>query len=337
MKKLTALCLALVLALSLVGCSDKNMTFDIGNATQIQIRSGLTGDEVIIEDSEFVKGVTENINSLTFEKMNKVSGVGYTYMLTWMDETDRKIASITITEENGYQISHDGYYYKVGAGLAVDMQPILEMLDISLSSLPAPDPSVDFDAPYSQIHSGTISDIFTEGSGEDRAEVVAVNINESNETMYFTLTESTEYKQLFSATGLIWDDESKDLLSKGVWVEIESEGHHNSNKNTALVVTVFSKSDITQAKLSIDMLKAIIEQKGDNLTWNDFAPYYGEDIGSGMYIIRYPITQDYCLKIVGGGVDIPPIAFYLVSETDDYNSINVLTEDIDDFIQRFNQ
>lgn len=138
MKMFITLCLALVLTLSLVGCSDKTMTFDIGNATQIEIKSGLTGDEVIIEDSAFVKGVTENINSLTFEKMGKVDGVGYAYMLTWTDETDRTVASITITEENGYQISHDGYYYKVGADLAIDMQPILEMPNIALSSSQAP-------------------------------------------------------------------------------------------------------------------------------------------------------------------------------------------------------
>ena len=46
MKKLMALVLALVCVLGLVGCSDKNMTFDIGTANKINIKSGLTGDEV---------------------------------------------------------------------------------------------------------------------------------------------------------------------------------------------------------------------------------------------------------------------------------------------------
>lgn len=141
MKKLIAFVLALVCVLVLVGCSEKRMTFDIGNATQIQIISGLTDDEVIIEDTEFVKDVTENINSLTFEKMGKVDGTGYACMLVWMNETYNEIARITITEENGYQISHDGYYYKVGADLAIDMQPIWEMLNIAISSSPAPDPT----------------------------------------------------------------------------------------------------------------------------------------------------------------------------------------------------
>ncbi len=129
MKKIIAVCLVLVLVLSFAGYFDKIMTFDIGNAVQLKIKSGLTGDEVIVEDADFIKGITENINSLRFEKTGKVEGAGYYYMLTWMDETDNKVASITITQENGYQISHNGYYYKVGAGLAIDTQPILEILN----------------------------------------------------------------------------------------------------------------------------------------------------------------------------------------------------------------
>ena len=105
MKKYIALVLALVCVLGLAGCSDKNMTFDIGTANKINIKSGLTGDEVNIADNEFIQSITENINSLRFEKTSKVNGkVGYAYMLTWFDTEDNQIARITITEENGYQI-----------------------------------------------------------------------------------------------------------------------------------------------------------------------------------------------------------------------------------------
>lgn len=139
MKKYIALVLALVCVLGLVGCSDKNMTFDIGTANKINIKSGLTGDEVNIADNEFIQSITENINSLRFEKTSKVNEkVGYAYMLTWFDTEDNQIARITVTEENGYQISHDGYYYKVGADLCIDTELIDEMLNIALSSAPAP-------------------------------------------------------------------------------------------------------------------------------------------------------------------------------------------------------
>ena len=130
MKKYIALFLALVCVLGLAGCSDKNMTFDIGTANKINIKSGLTGDEVNIADNEFIQSITENINSLRFEKTSKVNGkVGYAYMLTWFDTEDNQIARITITEENGYQISHDGYYYKVGADLCIDITLINELLN----------------------------------------------------------------------------------------------------------------------------------------------------------------------------------------------------------------
>ena len=130
MKKYIALVLVLVCVLGLVGCSDKNMTFDIGTANKINIKSGLTGDEVNIADNEFIQSITENINSLRFEKTSKVNEkVGYAYMLTWFDTEDNQIARITITEENGYQISHDGYYYKVGADLCIDITLINELLN----------------------------------------------------------------------------------------------------------------------------------------------------------------------------------------------------------------
>lgn len=130
MKKLVALILSLTFVLALVGCGNKGLTLDIGEASKISITSGLTGDKVDISDKESIKNITENINSLRFERTsvddNKKNG--YAYMLTWFDTEDKQIARITITDENGYQISYDGYYYKVGADLCIDTDLINEML-----------------------------------------------------------------------------------------------------------------------------------------------------------------------------------------------------------------
>ena len=115
------------------------MTFDIGTANNINIKSGLTGDEVNIADNEWIQSITEDINSLRFERTSATNGkVGYAYMLTWFDTEDNQIARIIITDENGYQISYDGYYYKVGADLCIDTELIGEMLNIALSSALAP-------------------------------------------------------------------------------------------------------------------------------------------------------------------------------------------------------
>ena len=43
MKKFVASFLVLVLALSMVGCSEKSMKFDIGEASKIELRSGTDG------------------------------------------------------------------------------------------------------------------------------------------------------------------------------------------------------------------------------------------------------------------------------------------------------
>ena len=125
MKKLIAFVLSIACILGLVSCSDKNMRFNIEAASSIDIKSGLTGDEVILADKEFIQKITENINSLRFEKASPSDeDDGYIYSLTWLDKEDKPIETIMITEENGYQIRHDGYYYRVGADLAIDTEMI---------------------------------------------------------------------------------------------------------------------------------------------------------------------------------------------------------------------
>ena len=130
MKKFTAFLLTLVYALSLAGCSGRNMTFDIGEASSIKIVSGLSGDKATIADQGFIQTITEHINSLRFEKTASSEGVkGYAYTLTWLDAESKTIATVTVSDENGYQINHDGYFYKVGADQNIDVTLIAETLD----------------------------------------------------------------------------------------------------------------------------------------------------------------------------------------------------------------
>ena len=133
MKKLVVFVMILVCLMSLFSCS--TMTLDIGEASKINIKIGLTGDEVTITDKTFIQNITEDINALRFEKTSVSDGKGdYVYLLTWIDTDNHQIAAITITEENGHQISHDGYYYKVGADLNIDTALIDEILHKTLSS-----------------------------------------------------------------------------------------------------------------------------------------------------------------------------------------------------------
>ena len=52
--------------------------------------------------------------------------------------------------------------------------------------------------------------------------------------------------------------------------------------------------------LTMEKLKALVSAKGKELTWSDFEQFEGEDIGSGLYIMEYPI--DSAFKLVVGGV-----------------------------------
>ena len=129
MRKITIFVLALVCMLGLVACTGKNMKFDIGVANSINIKSGLTGDEINITDKEIIQSITQDINSLRFEKTSESDGkVGYVYMVKWFDADGKQMESITITEENGYQISYGGYFYKVGADLCIDVTLIDKLI-----------------------------------------------------------------------------------------------------------------------------------------------------------------------------------------------------------------
>lgn len=122
MKKLITWILVFICVLIIVGCSN-HMTFDINNASRLNIKSPF--GEVYIRDSETVQRITENINSLRFEKTSEANGEeDYVYLLTWFDAEDKELESIAITEENGYRIRYNGYYYKVGADLCIDVELI---------------------------------------------------------------------------------------------------------------------------------------------------------------------------------------------------------------------
>ena len=127
--------LSLICVLGLTGCIGKSMRYDIGQASTIIIKSGLTSEEVRLSDSEVISKITEDINSLRFEKTAESNDeMNYIYMLTWLDEESNVIETVTVTSENGYQIRHNGHYYKVCADLCIDTSLIEQAFDKQSSS-----------------------------------------------------------------------------------------------------------------------------------------------------------------------------------------------------------
>ncbi len=94
-------------------------------------------------------------------------------------------------------------------------------------------------------------------------------------------------------------------------------------------------------RLSLNALKSLVDSRGENLNWSDFALYESDDIGSGLYIRRYPIDDTLCLLIGGGSPDSSPMYIKLaVVGADGFitdNCIDVRTENIDNFINELNK
>ena len=104
-------------------------------------------------------------------------------------------------------------------------------------------PEVDLDAPFNECWPGTITDIFTEGSGADLAEVIKLEIK-NYDPMYFTIVEDTEYLRYYSDTGET-EEITKEDLYVGAWVEIDCESYHNSGYHPIFTIKVIEPNKPT--------------------------------------------------------------------------------------------
>lgn len=110
------------------------------------------------------------------------------------------------------------------------------------------------------------------------------------------------------------------LLIEGDWYTV-------SNPSNPPVQEPDSKS------LTLEKVIALSE-KGQELTWDDFEGYPYEDIGSGLYIQRYPVGESYYL-LIGGVPNQKPFYIRLqrVGETDEF--IDIRTDSVKDFLERW--
>ena len=91
-------------------------------------------------------------------------------------------------------------------------------------------------------------------------------------------------------------------------------------------------SDIAMPGLTIRTLRSLIERYGEGLSWDTFDAYSSREVGSGLYILYYPVGMDYHLLIGGGSVETPPMYIYLVSEYDPNHFVDVINGNIDYFL-----
>ena len=101
---------------------------DLKSVSHIEVMSGLTGQKITVKDADHVQNVMDDIESLKYEKKNAVEEVGYAYRIRFYNENYDELGRIFITEENGHQISYDGYYYLVEADQNINVDYLEELL-----------------------------------------------------------------------------------------------------------------------------------------------------------------------------------------------------------------
>lgn len=83
-------------------------------------------------------------------------------------------------------------------------------------------------------------------------------------------------------------------------------------------------------QLTIDIVKELA-QKGENLVVEDFKEYIGNDIGSGLYIMEYPIDERFEL-LVGSSTTSGKPLYVLLKNIKTEKGIDIRSKDIDKFI-----
>ena len=94
-----------------------------------------------------------------------------------------------------------------------------------------------------------------------------------------------------------------------------------------------SKPEPDPNQLTLDKVVEL-SAKGEELTWEDFKQYHGVECGSGLYIVRYEIDDDYELVIGGTTATGTPMYINLVRKDseDEPGFIDIKTEDVQAFI-----
>lgn len=90
-----------------------------------------------------------------------------------------------------------------------------------------------------------------------------------------------------------------------------------------------SKSDEKESSLTLDDLK-LIAKKGDSVSFEDFSPYDGQDIGSGLYIMSYQMESPYSVLV--GGVPGEKPMYVELYDNKTQKHIDIRQENIEEFI-----
>ena len=115
------------------------------------------------------------------------------------------------------------------------------------------------------------------------------------------------------------------------------EGAEKSENEAELADAIVKNARVTfepdneKLDLTIERVVRLAENKGEELTWDDFQMYNAIETGSGLYILVYEIDETFDLMI-GGVPNSSPMYIRLVTKADRDVYIDVRTEDVEPFI-----
>ena len=122
MKKILALALVLCLFGALVACTHVTR-ISIENPAEIKLEKAGGGVAVTLTEEKTVSRITDIVCQIPLQAAEN-SGADWTYRLTWLDESGKKITQVTLA---GSQIRWEGSSYNLGVG--VDLSDITDVLE----------------------------------------------------------------------------------------------------------------------------------------------------------------------------------------------------------------
>ena len=158
---------------------------------------------------------------------------------------------------------------------------------------------------------------------------------------YKELDESGEYYISFTVNGIKIDEENFDNFTDYTFTKDEVNKVKNAksikleyteaieDEISILTMSVINDTIEDDGVLTMDKVKEL-SKKGKALTWSDFEGYPHKDVGSGLYIWKIDIDDNYYL-LVGGGNTNQPDYIELCSNKSD-KKIDIRTADIDNYL-----
>lgn len=115
MKKLMALFLVVICLLGMASCSSKMVLKDISASTRIEIYDFETNITIEITDTEVIKHISDNLESLKLSKMHYNKPTSSVYTLTFFDVNNNQIDVVGIPSTLNW-IHCNGAFYTITEG-----------------------------------------------------------------------------------------------------------------------------------------------------------------------------------------------------------------------------